>query len=251
MTSLQHFLGSTISLMWARNDRVLRNRSQVLMYHSIGGNANDDVRGLYSVSPTAFRNQIRILSDLVSENQFVIVPFGSEHPGSISITFDDGYLDNLTIAAPLFAEYGFPFHVFLCPTFVESGRSEFLSRADVQELAALDGATLGVHGYSHTPLTTLDVADAKNELSSSRRWLEDLVQKPVTSMSYPHGAVNSKISTSAGEVGFTRAASSKFGPINSEQDPLNIPRIDIWSSDTNSSFKAKVEGKWDWMKWRT
>ena len=221
------------------------------MYHSIGGKATDDVRGLYSVSPSAFRNQIRILSDLVTENQLAIVPFGSERPGSISITFDDGYLDNLTIAAPLFAEYGFPFHVFLCPAFIESGRSEFLSRANVVELAALDCATLGVHGYSHTPLTSLDEASAKNELSSSRRWLEDLVQTPVTSMSYPHGAVNSKISTSVGKVGFTHAASSKFGPINSGQDRLSVPRIDIWSSDTNSSFRAKVEGKWDWMKWRT
>lgn len=221
------------------------------MYHSIGGSAEGDTRGLYSIDPGAFSDQIGILRERSDAGELKIVPFGSERPGTISITFDDGYLDNLTVAAPALAECGIPFHVFLCPTFIESGRSGFLSRTDVLELATVSGASLGVHGYSHTPLTALESDGARSELSGSRKWLEDLIQLPVTSMSYPHGAVNSDVVKLAREVGFTYAACSKFGPINPESSPLALPRIDVWSSDTNSSFTAKVDGKWDWMKWRT
>lgn len=221
------------------------------MYHSIGGSAEGDTRGLYSIAPDAYSNQIEILRERLDAGDLEIVPFGSERPGTISITFDDGYLDNLTVAAPVLAECGIPFHVFLCPTLIESGRSGFLSRTDVLELANMSGVSLGVHGYSHTPLTTLDTDSARSELSASRKWLEDLIQLPVTSMSYPHGAFNSEVVKLVGEVGFTRAACSKFGPIDPQSSPLALPRVDVWSSDTNSSFTAKIDGKWDWMKWRT
>lgn len=221
------------------------------MYHSIGGNADGDTRGLYSVKPDAFRTQMNILRDRSISGRSSVVPFGSEHPGTISITFDDGYLDNLTVAAPILVDRGIPFHVFLCPNFIESGRPEFLSRADVIELAAIDGVSLGVHGYSHAPLTALDLNDLQSELFRSRKWLEDLIQRPVTTMSYPHGAIDFKVSQAAMENGFTRAACSKFGPIIQPLHALRIPRIDIWSTDSDKSFVAKINGKWDWMKWRT
>ena len=251
MPSFQHSLGSTISLLWGLGHRGRESRSQVLMYHSIGGSAEGDVRGLYSVDPDAFRNQIDILGDRSLDGRLAIVPFGKERPGSISITFDDGYRDNLTLAAPILARYSLPFHVFLCPVFVDSGRPGFLSRNDILELASVDGATLGVHGYSHTPLTNLSTDEIRSELLSSRKWLEDLVQKPVTSMSYPHGSVDTHVLTLAHESGFTHAACSKFGPIDQDANPLILPRIDIWSSDTTSSFTAKIDGSWDWMRWRT
>ena len=251
MASFRHSLGSTISVLWGLKVGRRQDRSQVLMYHSIGGSAEGDARGLYSVKPSAFRNQVSILSDRLSAGETSIISFGSNEPKAISITFDDGYLDNLTIAAPILSDYGLPFHVFLCPTFIESGRSNFLSRTDILELATVRGVTLGVHGFSHKPLTSLNTYDARNELSSSRKWLEDLIQKPVTSMSYPHGEFNMQLANSALGAGFTHAACSKFGPIDPGVNPLTIPRIDIWSSDTKSSFTAKLNGDWDWMKWRT
>lgn len=251
MTTLRHSLGSAISSFWKLTSHNRLNRTQVLMYHSIGGNADGDRRGLYSVSPDSFRSQIEVLDDLATNGTSIVVPFGDELPGQVSVTFDDGYIDNLSIVAPTMIEKAFPFHVFLCPAFIDSDRTGFLTRRDVLELAAMPGVTLGVHGYSHRPLTTLDSNVLRTDLMSSRQWLEDLIQRPVTSMSYPHGAVDTRVIAFVNEAGFTRAACSKFGPVVAGSDLLKIPRVDIWSTDTNSSFTSKIEGHWDWMRWRT
>ena len=42
------------------------------------------------------------------------------------VTFDDGYLDNLTIAAPLLEKYRIPATLFLCTGYVERGEAQWL-----------------------------------------------------------------------------------------------------------------------------
>jgi len=42
------------------------------------------------------------------------------------ITFDDGYLDNLTIAAPLLQKYGLPTTLFLCTGYVERREAQWI-----------------------------------------------------------------------------------------------------------------------------
>jgi peptidoglycan/xylan/chitin deacetylase (PgdA/CDA1 family) len=61
------------------------------------------------------------------------------------LTFDDGYRDNYTLAAPLARKYALPFTIFLIPHYVESGRhfwfreAEFLVRCARTREASLDG----------------------------------------------------------------------------------------------------------------
>ena len=251
MKSLKQIAGSTLGAVWKLGNRGLENRTQVLMYHSIGGHAAGDEQGLYSVTPQSFRAQMRLLKSLVDDSSIRIVPFGEFTPGALSITFDDGYKDNLTVVAPIMEDLGFPFHVFLCPAFVDSNASGFLSRRDVKVLHQSDQISLGVHGFSHTPLTTLSRSEVQTELRCSREWLQDLTSGHVVSMSYPHGAVNQDVRELVKESGFLIAASSKFGPIQSQFDPFDVSRIDIWSTDTPSTMRAKISGQWDWMKWRS
>jgi peptidoglycan/xylan/chitin deacetylase (PgdA/CDA1 family) len=46
---------------------------------------------------------------------------GSLPRGAVSITFDDGYANNVAIAAPLLAKYGMTATVFLSSAYIESG----------------------------------------------------------------------------------------------------------------------------------
>lgn len=250
MKPLKHIAGSALGAVWKPGKRTLKNRTQVLMYHSIGGVAAGDDKGLYSVTPPSFRAQMKLLKQLVDDSSIRVVPFGEFTPGALSITFDDGYKDNLTVVAPIMEDLGFPFHVFLCPAFVESNTSGFLSRNEVRLLHQSAQVSLGLHGFSHTPLTTLTRSEVQTELRCSREWLEELTNEQVVSMSYPHGAVNQDVRELVKDSGFLMAASSKFGPIQSLFDPFDVSRIDIWSTDTPSTMRAKISGQWDWMKWR-
>ena len=251
MTTLRHKTGSAISALWRLRDQPLTKRAQVLMYHSIGGTAIGDQTGLYSITQESFSSQMSLLKELHVDGSVKVVPFGFEAPGSISITFDDGYRDNLLVAAPLLEQLGFPFHIFLNPDLVESQSPGFLSPQEVRSLANHPLVTLGLHGYSHRPLTALSDDSLQTELRGAQDWFSKQTGILATSISYPHGSVNDRVVNEVKNSGFSRAACSKFGPIHSHTDRFRIPRIDIWSSDSDRSFLGKISGQWDWMKWRT
>jgi peptidoglycan/xylan/chitin deacetylase (PgdA/CDA1 family) len=47
--------------------------------------------------------------------------------------------------------------------------------------------TIGAHGYRHVPLSTIPENARIQELTDARNWLEDVIQLPVSTMSYPFG----------------------------------------------------------------
>ena len=251
MKSFRHTTGSALSAIWPAHAGGLSTRSQILMYHSIGGVAVGDRTGLYSISEEQFTRQIEVLYQLQLDGLLKIVPFGQEQDGSLSITFDDGYRDNLTIATPILERFNFPFHIFLNPSLIESHESGFLSEDDLRILKNHPLVSLGLHGYSHRPMTSLSADEVRSELKAARDWFSDQTSSQAISLSYPHGSVNDGVISLVKESQFLFAACSKFGPLASSSNCFRLPRIDLWSSDSDRSFRAKIIGSWDWMRWRT
>ena len=87
----------------------------VLCYHRIANVSRD--RYALAVSPEAFRSQLAQLREewQVVPLQVLTAASASGEPleRSIALTFDDGYLDNLEVAAPIVAEFGMPATFFL------------------------------------------------------------------------------------------------------------------------------------------
>lgn len=223
---------------------------RVLMYHALGTKVDGDKLRVYSIEPARFRQQMDCLTALGRE-RIVGLDAGIEACAGLVITFDDGYRDTLTVAAPLLVELGFPFSVFVAPGLVRSRDQRYLSENELRELSSLPGVNIGAHGDSHCRLTDCDDRKLSNELSYSRAWLEDVLARPVTTMSYPHGAVDGRVRSAAAAAGYSLAACSRFGAHPSGGDPLLIARTDIWAQDDVTRFNAKLAGRWDWMKWRT
>ena len=181
------------------------------MYHSIGSRISDDTNGLYSVSRQRFKTHIDYVKAHQSDPNLLIRSFAVPASTGISFTFDDGYRDNLEVAAPLMLEHGFAFHVFVNPSFVMSGKHQYLTVQSLRELASLSGVSIGAHGYSHRKLTECTPSELDYELVASKKWIEDAIGREVTTMAYPHGAVNNVVSVATAKAGYTIAASSKFG----------------------------------------
>lgn len=220
---------------------------RILAYHSIGNRVDGDVNNIYSISRSDFVIQIDSVRQFAEELGFSFVPFGSPKDKTICITFDDGYSDVLSIAAPILSKYKIPFHVFISPQKSETNDVRYLSKGEIKEIYSHDFATVGAHGYSHVSLTSLSSDSAKIELSRSKSELEDLLSSQVDSMSYPYGHTNESIALITKQVGFTYAACSKWGFASEICNPLMQSRIDMWAGDTQRDIHLKLYGAWNWF----
>ena len=107
----------------ARRLPTRRPRALVLLYHRVADVDPDPWR--LSVDPVTFRAQMETLArdwHPLSLDQLVD---GVEHrtlpERAVAVTFDDGYADNLAVAAPILVEYEIPATLFVATDLVDSG----------------------------------------------------------------------------------------------------------------------------------
>lgn len=225
---------------------------RVLMYHAIGTPALDDRLGLYSLSVERFRRQMTLLSMWHHGKVVDLTKSELANKGCrVAITFDDGYLDNLEVAAPILTDLGLPFTVFVTSDFVRTSKSGFLTPATLRTLAELPGVRIGAHGATHIALSGCDDQTLKTELRVSREYLEDIVGYQINTLAYPFGAADQRVKNAALEVGYDLGACSMAGINRSEREPLLLARTDVVSYDDTRTFLQKLHGDWDWYRWRT
>ena len=93
--------------------------------------------------------------------------------------------------------------------------------------------------------------DLEDELNNSKLYLEDLIGSEVNMLSYPHGAVNNRVRDFVEKAGYQIGATSRFDLNEFGRDPLLLCRTDIWAQDNLSIFEQKLQGNWDWNRWRS
>lgn len=220
---------------------------RVLTYHSVGNRVDGDINSIYNMDRDEFERHVASIVRFSTANSIPMVPFGTTSGDGMAITFDDGYVDVLTTVAPILARHGIPFHVFITPTKLTSGDPRYLTTSQLIELTTSELVTVGAHGYEHRPLTEMTPNDAEHDLRRSRESLEEIIQREVTTMSYPFGLVNQATRDAAQRAGFTSAACSKWGFNHADTDRLMIRRIDMWARDGQSTVNDKLAGNWNWF----
>lgn len=252
--SIRPMIQNSITWLYSKS-RLGRSRHKglrILMYHAVGTPIREDVRNIYNISPSLFKAHMRFLYNKYKE---FIVPLNEKNINNnsyqIALTFDDGYKDNLTVAAPLLVELGIPFTVFVCTKPVIDKCAGFLTPDDLIQLSKLPGVTIGSHTVNHLPLAECSSQVIYSELYNSKAYLEDLLNLNVNTLSYPHGSVDARVSDIASSIGYTTGATSKFDCNFAEVNNMMLSRTDIWSDDNNTVFAEKLNGDWDWYRWRT
>ena len=224
---------------------------RILMYHAVGTPAVDDKLGLFSITSGEFQSQMEFL---VKFTKIRVVEFSEASLHStgdrVSITFDDGYQDNLDIAAPILSSLGIPFTVFVISDFVRKKKQGFLSPSALRTLSDIPGAQIGSHGTTHLPLKHCDATTLRHELEYSKFYLEDVIGKNVCTLTYPHGSVSGRVRAAAMNAGFKLAACSRAGINDLGADRLSLSRTEILSCDDQRVFSQKLRGDWDWYRWR-
>lgn len=103
----------------------------ILMYHSVAPDgAAEFIDPPNRMSPVLFDAQMAYLSKYrrvatISQVIEQIVSGTSPPAGTVCITFDDGYLDNLTTAAPILEKYKLPATLYLATGYIQRSEAQW------------------------------------------------------------------------------------------------------------------------------
>ena len=229
-----------------------QNFFRTLMYHSVFNDKTENKNDkLWHLSLSLFKSHIDFIKKNKDKKIYRIETLLTDCPlNGVSITFDDGYLDTYEIASPYLIENNIPFTVFVITDFIKNEKKGFMNENMLKELSKNNLVTIGSHSMSHHKLTELDNESIYNELNYSKLYLEDLLGKEVTTLSYPHGKFNNRIIKKAHQAGYKLAFSSKFNSNKKNENKFSLCRSEIWNTDTIEILNQKLIGNWDWLKYR-
>jgi peptidoglycan/xylan/chitin deacetylase (PgdA/CDA1 family) len=111
-----------------------------------------------------------------------------------------------------------------------------LRAEELAELARNDLVEIGSHTVSHPLLSRQPWNHQKKEIEESKRFLEDVLERPVESLAYPHGGQNDFSEESmrlAREAGYSSACAAFQGYVSRGVDRFKLPRLSIgdWSGE--------------------
>lgn len=220
---------------------LLRETGVIVAFHRV----NDETAGdALSVSPRDFEIFCRFF-----RRHFDVIPLGelvgrleARRPlaGCLSITFDDGYVDNYECAAPVLRDLGLPATFFVVSQFIGTravawwdaelaSPPAWMSWEQVRELHAA-GFEIGAHTRTHADLGAVVGDTARKEIAGGREELEARLGAPVDLFAYPYGRPNAMAEENrflVREAGFRCCVSCHGGLATSRTDPFRLPRIPI------------------------
>jgi peptidoglycan/xylan/chitin deacetylase (PgdA/CDA1 family) len=231
------------------------HRKLVLLYHSVGG-------GPDATTVDAFRDHLKIVTSVGSVvSLHGIVEASPERGPVVAITFDDGYATLRDQASAILQEFGCAATAFLNvgeiadvarrSSRVEEGyypAEQFLTWRDVTALRAA-GWHFGSHGVRHLDLVTADVATAKNELSTSKRKIEQRLGTECYMFAYTWGRNNSVLRAEVRAAEYRYGFSGHHAPVTANSDPFCLPRINVAKDYVRDDLAAILRGDWDYLHW--
>ena len=132
-------------------------------------------------------------------------------------SWDDGYSLDLRVA-DLLDRYGHTGTFYVCPK--DQHGAHMLSKEQILSLSKRH--RIGAHSMTHPKLTEIPADEAKQEISGSKLWVEDITGKSCSAFCYPYGAVNDAVKNAVKIAGFTEARTTKDLAFSAE-DPFLQP----------------------------
>ncbi len=228
----------------ARNKNGRLIKCPIFLYHSIG---ND------TIPPQLFEQHLDFLC-----SAFSIIPLrevyqgitsGNLPPKPLVVSFDDGYRDNYELALPILEK-----HHIVCTIFITTGYiggklwgKPVMTQEQIKDLVSR-GMEIAAHTVSHPNLRRLNHAELRAELAMSKTKLEEIIEGPVVSLSYPYGLYNRQVTKIAREVGFKIAVTTVHDFFLNREKLLECPRLPVYPNDSHNDLQAKLDGDQHWLK---
>lgn len=203
----------------------------VLMYHYVEyiTDDKDTIRASLDTTPATFESQLKTLQLAgytflkASEVANILDGMAPLPQKPIVLTFDDGHRDFYTGALPLLKKYNVKATAFIITGFLNG--SDFLTEAELKDIAKNDLIEIGDHTVHHLALAGLPQPTVKREVEQSKLDLEAMIGRPVTSFAYPYGSFDLSAIQSLKLAGFRVGFSTIPGNKISNADRFFINRI--------------------------
>ena len=226
----------------------------ILVYHQISAAPPKGApfRGLY-VAPSAFARQMAWLKLLGYQglSMSALLPYlqGQRSGKVVGITFDDGYLNNLTLALPVLQRHGFSSTCYAVSGLLgktnEWDRQIGIAQVPLMNASELrlwlaGGQEVGSHTRSHVRLLQSDATTALAEMTQDKAALEGLLGSPVQHFCYPYGEYAEQHVAMARQAGFQSVTTTRRGRSPVGGNLFELPRVPVVRSTSLPVFWLKV-----------
>lgn len=228
--------------------------ARILCYHRVSDDPNPALAE-WSVRPSVFRRQMQWLHHHGYQPVTLAALMNAFARGqplhkAIVITFDDGYLDTVTTAAPILSEFGFPATVFVVPAFVgKTAQWDAEFGGDMAPLATWEqvralrdqGWEIGFHSHTHNDLTALPLDHLVQDLTEGRRILESALDQEVMSFAYPYGEFSPDVARAVADAGFRVAVTLGSRLATPGAPRFALERVPVMRNTSMASFRLMVK----------
>ncbi|WP_457598971.1 polysaccharide deacetylase family protein [Hydrogenimonas sp.] len=205
--------------------------SKVIYYHDIhAGSAHTPM----STPLELFETHL----DIAESAGYRFVAEITQAEGELELTFDDGFR-GLYENFSLFVDRKIPVRIFIVSDFI--GKKGYLLTSEIREMIDTGLLHVGSHGQTHRNLDTLSREELIEELTGSKKRLEELLSIPVETLCFPRGRFSDPVLEEAVNAGYTKLYSCLPGAYHKEFKPGLVHRSLVQHA-TPSEFKATLKG---------
>jgi len=131
-----------------------------------------------------------LITDNYDIQEYLPVPF---HNALLTLTFDDGWEENVTTALPLMQQYGYLSNQFYATDFIQNSQNGEAEAIQIINQFIAAGHGVDSHTVTHPDLTAITAEQSLNELTSSKAYLQSKFNLPINYFATPYGAYNASV----------------------------------------------------------
>ncbi|HEL1668916.1 TPA: polysaccharide deacetylase family protein [Streptococcus suis 2651] len=219
----------------------------ILMYHAIHVMApEEEANANLIVDPTTFESHLKALQDagyytlspeeaykVLTEN---VLPAGKK---VVWLTFDDSLWDFYSYAYPLLKQYQMKATNNVITGFTEYGQAGHLTLDQIKEMQTA-GLSFQGHTVNHPDLEYSSIEDQTNELTSSKAYLDSLLNQETIAIAYPGGRYSADTVALTEQAGYKLGVTTNNGLASASDGLLTLNRVRILPTTTAENLLAEI-----------
>lgn len=231
----------------------------ILVYHQIDRPPlkGQPFRSL-CVEPKAFGRQMALLNMLGYQglSMSALMPYlrGEKAGKVVGLTFDDGYLNNLTSALPVLRKYGFSSTCYAVSGLagksnqwdaaIGVNQTRLMSDFEMKQWVA-GGQEIGSHTRNHLDLTKVSDDIGRAQIAGGTDDLQSVLSQPIKHFCYPFGNYQPRHVSMVAAGGFETATTTARGRCHANCNMLELPRVPVLKSTTLPLLLLKVATRYE------